>query len=185
MKINIVMLQRNRADALPDINPIPCEDEELKMLSLDQQVAAQNVQHVRNSCFSTKGLWDLYCYLGPKWRMKMVFGNVQTACRCNPRFTETFRASSMCANQKMVAVATEARWASHFNWPNHTSKCCRSLECDRREQICRIPGTWHNASTVNITIEEFCQHRKKKKSCQWLLNNHASDCWTIVPAVVE
>ena len=51
--------------------------------------------------------------------------------------------------------------------------------------MCRIPGTWHSSSTVNITVEEFWQHRKKKKSCPWLLNNRASDCWTIVPATVE
>ena len=100
----------------------------------------------------------------------------------------------MCTNQKMVAVTTEARWASYFNWPNHTSKCCRSLECDRRGQMCWIPGTWHNSSTMNITIEEFCQHRKKKKSCQPLLKNSASiekrkncasHCWIIVPVTVE
>ena len=50
--------------------------------------------------------------------------------------------------------------------------------------MCRIPGTWHDYSTVNITVEEFCQHRKKKKiltmaveeSCQPLLKNRASDC---------
>ena len=41
-KINTVMLLTNTADELPDILPIPCEDEVLKMLSLDQQVAAQN-----------------------------------------------------------------------------------------------------------------------------------------------
>ena len=51
--------------------------------------------------------------------------------------------------------------------------------------MCRISGTWFNSSTVNITVEEFCQHRKKKISCPWLLNNRASDCWTIVPATVE
>ena len=28
--------------------------------------------------------------------------------------------------------------------------------------MCRIPGTWHDYSTVNIIIEVFCQHRKKK-----------------------
>ena len=27
--------------------------------------------------------------------------------------------------------------------------------------MCRIPGTWHNFSTVNITVEEFCWSRKK------------------------
>ena len=42
MKINIVMLVTNSADELSDILPIPCEDEMLEMLSLDQQVAAQN-----------------------------------------------------------------------------------------------------------------------------------------------
>ena len=58
----------------------------------------------------------------------------------------------------------------------------------------------HNSSTVIFTVEEFCQHRKKKKSardcwiilpmtveesCQWLLKNYASDCWKIVPATVD
>ena len=28
--------------------------------------------------------------------------------------------------------------------------------------MCRIPGTWHDSSTVIFTVEEFCQHRKKK-----------------------
>ena len=51
--------------------------------------------------------------------------------------------------------------------------------------MCRIPGTWHDSSTVNITVEEFCQHRKKKKSCPWLLNNRASHCWIIMPVTVE
>ena len=37
------MLLTNSADKLSDILPIPCEDEVLKMLSLDQHVAAQNV----------------------------------------------------------------------------------------------------------------------------------------------
>ena len=37
------MLLTNSADELSDTSPIPCEDEEQKMLSLDQQVAAQNV----------------------------------------------------------------------------------------------------------------------------------------------
>ena len=40
MKINIVMLQTNSVDELPDIPPIPCEDIVFKIL-LDQQVAAQ------------------------------------------------------------------------------------------------------------------------------------------------
>ena len=51
--------------------------------------------------------------------------------------------------------------------------------------MCRIPGTWHHSSTVNITVEESCQHRTKKKSCSWLLNNRASDCWRIMPVTVE
>ena len=41
--MNIVMLLTNSADELPDIPPISCEDEGLKILSLDQKVAAQNV----------------------------------------------------------------------------------------------------------------------------------------------
>ena len=66
--------------------------------------------------------------------------------------------------------------------------------------MCRIPGARHDSSTVNITVEEFCQHRKNKnldrdcwrivpvtveQSCQWLLNNRTNDCWIIVPATVE
>ena len=41
--------------------------------------------------------------------------------------------------------------------------------------MCCIPGTWHNSSKVNITVEEFCQHRKTK-SCPLLLKNCASNC---------
>ena len=37
------MLLTTSADELSNIPPIPCEDEEKKMFSLDQQVAAQNV----------------------------------------------------------------------------------------------------------------------------------------------
>ena len=59
--------------------------------------------------------------------------------------------------------------------------------------MCRILGTWHDSSTVNISVQEFCQHRKKKKiltvtveeSCQPLLKNRASNCWRIVPVTVE
>ena len=51
--------------------------------------------------------------------------------------------------------------------------------------MCRIPGTWHDSSTVIFTVEEFCQYRKKKKFCPWLLKNRASHCWTIVPVTVE
>ena len=55
-------------------------------------------------------------------------------------------------------------------------------------------------SLTFFTVEEFCQHRKKKKSardcwrivpvtveesCQPLLNNPASDCWRIVPVTLE
>ena len=50
---------------------------------------------------------------------------------------------------------------------------------------CWIPGTWHDSSTVIFTVEELCQHRKKKKSCPWLLKNRASHCWRIVPVTVE
>ena len=51
--------------------------------------------------------------------------------------------------------------------------------------MCRISGTCHDFSTVNITVEKFCQHRKKNKSSPWLLKNYASDCWRIVPSTVE
>ena len=51
--------------------------------------------------------------------------------------------------------------------------------------MCRIPGTWHDSSTMNITVEEFCQHRKKKKSWPWMLSNRASHYWRIVPVTVE
>ena len=66
--------------------------------------------------------------------------------------------------------------------------------------MCCIPGTWHDSSTVNITIEEFCQQRKKKnldhgywrivpatieESCQWQLKNCTSHYWRIVPVAVE
>ena len=37
------------------------------------------------------------------------------------------------------------------------------LQCPRI--MCCIPGTWDDSLTVNITVEEFCQQRKKEKSC--------------------
>ena len=59
--------------------------------------------------------------------------------------------------------------------------------------MCRIPGAWHDSSTVNITAEEFCQHRKRKKtltvaveeSSQPLLKNRVSACWWIMAVTVE
>ena len=57
--------------------------------------------------------------------------------------------------------------------------------CRKFRIMCRIPGTWYDSSTVNISVEEFCQHRKKKKSCPLLLNNHASNCRTIVPVTIK
>ena len=51
--------------------------------------------------------------------------------------------------------------------------------------MCGIPSTWYDSSTVIFTVEEFCQYRKKKKFCPWLLKNRASHCWTIVPVTVE
>ena len=36
------------------------------------------------------------------------------------------------------------------------------LQCPRI--MCCIPGTWHDSLTVSITVEEFCQQRKKEKS---------------------
>ena len=48
------MLLPSSADELSDISPIPCEDEEQKMLSLDQQVAAQNVYMSETAAFEPK-----------------------------------------------------------------------------------------------------------------------------------
>ena len=31
---------------------------------------------------------------------------------------------------------------------------------------CHNPGTWHDSSTVKITVAEFCKHRKRKKYCR-------------------
>ena len=53
-KINTAMLLTNSADKLSDIPPIPCEDEELKMLSLDQHVVAQNVFNMSETVFERK-----------------------------------------------------------------------------------------------------------------------------------
>ena len=54
-----------------------------------------------------------------------------------------------------------------------------------------VSYSWNMARLkLNITVEEFCQHRKKKNSwpwlsCQPLLKIRASHCWTIVPVTVE
>ena len=52
--------------------------------------------------------------------------------------------------------------------------------------MCRISGTWHHSSTVNTTVQLWCQPRKEKQSCQPLLNivsatveHCASHCWTL------
>ena len=50
------------------------------------------------------------------------------------------------------------------------------------QNVCRIPSTWHNSSTMNTTVEESCQRGKKDYLA---LNNHACECWKIVPATVE
>ena len=49
--------------------------------------------------------------------------------------------------------------------------------------VCLIPSAWHDSSTMNTTVEESCQRKKKKLSR--LLNNRVSDCWRTVPATVE
>ena len=41
-----------------------------------------------------------------------------------------------------------------------------------RRIMCCIPGTWHDFSTVNITVEEFCLHQKR---------NLGRYRWRIVP----
>ena len=41
-----MILLTTSADELSDIPPIPCEDEEQKILSLDQRVAAENVYNM-------------------------------------------------------------------------------------------------------------------------------------------
>ena len=65
--------------------------------------------------------------------------------------------------------------------------------------MCCIPATWHDSSIVNVSVEGFCQHTKKKKSChcwkivlvtadqscQWMLNNRATDCWRIMPVTIQ
>ena len=52
--------------------------------------------------------------------------------------------------------------------------------------MCRISGTWHDSSTVNTTVQLWCQPRKEEQSCQPLLNivsatveHCASHCWTL------
>ena len=76
MKINIVMLLKNSADDMSDIPPIPSEDEVLKILSLDQQVAAQNAFNTseragfkpkNNELFTV--IWDQSD--GQKWYLAM------------------------------------------------------------------------------------------------------------------
>ena len=76
ININIVMLLTNSADELSDIPPIPCDDEVLKMLSLDQQVAAQNAYNTsETAAFEPKinepciVIWDQSD--GRKWYLTM------------------------------------------------------------------------------------------------------------------
>ena len=63
----------------------------------------------------------------------------------------------------------------------------------------RIPGTWSDSATgillkkstsieksilLKYSAEEFCQHRKKKNQ-PVTVDNPASDCWRIIPVIVE
>ena len=50
MKINIVMLLTNSTNVLPDIPPTSCEDKVLKILSLCQQMPAQNAYKTSETC---------------------------------------------------------------------------------------------------------------------------------------
>ena len=70
------MLLTNSVDALSDITPVPCKDEELKMLSLDQQLAAQNVYNMSENAASEPKInetciviWDQSD--GRKWCLAM------------------------------------------------------------------------------------------------------------------
>ena len=70
------MLLTNSADEMFDILPIPCEDEVLKILSLDQQVAAQNAYNTSETvAFEPKVnepcivIWDQID--GRKWYLAM------------------------------------------------------------------------------------------------------------------
>ena len=58
MKINTVMVLTNSADELSDIPLILCENEELKMLPLEQQVAAQNVYNMSETAETCLVVWD-------------------------------------------------------------------------------------------------------------------------------
>ena len=61
---------------------------------------------------------------------------------------------------------------------------CKKLFTEVYDHV-SYPWYMARSSTANMTVEEFCQHRKKKKSCPWLLKNRASHCWKIVPVTVE
>ena len=51
-------------------------------------------------------------------------------------------------------ILSERKLGTGVAWLAYSLKCPRIMCC--------IPGTWHDSSTVNITVEEFCQQRKKK-----------------------
>ena len=61
---------------------------------------------------------------------------------------------------------------------------CKKLFTEVYDHV-SYPWYMARSSTANMTVEEFCQHRKKKKSCPWLLKNRASLCWIIVPVTVK
>ena len=89
-------------------------------------------------------------------------------------YTAEFKHSILSVNM-IIILPTDFLLALVF-----VAKNCETLLTPTYRHLWR-----QDYSTVNITVEEFCQHRKKKKSCPWLLNNCSSHCWMIMPVTVE
>ena len=94
------------------------------------------------------------------------FQNFQTSCILKLLLTGRFYIDKML------------HWLMNLSQGNSPVKTqCQTGVSSKNH--CRKP-----TSLLNIPVE-FCQHRKKKESCQRLLKNHANDNWTIVPVAVE
>ena len=75
--------------------------------------------------------------------------------------------SMMCFNQSKLQLYQiyKCPQEKKLSW-NNDSAIELNISISRYNPwvMCRIPRTWYDSSTVNITVEKFCQHRKIKKS---------------------
>ena len=121
-------------------------------------------------------------------------------CRWWWRIPLTFSQQTVAQIEVTRTVLSRSFTGSFFmylNWITHSGIKILSLLIRQYHTSwikCRVPGTWHECSTVNITagieknLARDCWRilpATVEHSCQLLLKNYASDCWRIVLGTVE